>query len=115
MVIINETKNTVLVKEAKFAKNFFERMLGLIPRKEISEEQALVFENCKQIHTFFMKFSIDVIYLNRDSKVIKLEESISPFRICRWVKDSKYIIEAKAGIIKNKNIEIGDKIKFIEE
>jgi len=114
MLIINETKNEVLFEEAKFARNFFERLKGLMFKKDISEKEALIFENCKQIHTFFMKFNIDVIYLDKEFKVIKLEENVVPFRICKWVNKATYIIEIKSGLIKKKKIEIGDKIKFIE-
>jgi uncharacterized protein len=89
------------------ADTFFKRFMGYMFRKEPHHE-ALLIKPCDSIHTFFMKFNIDVIFVDKDMKVLKKVENLKPGKVIMPVKEAWAVIEGKAG--KFKNVEIGDKI-----
>ena len=66
------------------ANSFLDRFFGLMGRKKIDEEEGLLLKNTSSIHTSFMKFTIDVIYLNKDYNVI-YKETVKPWKIGKIV------------------------------
>lgn len=59
--------------------------------------KAIMFKPCSSIHTFFMRFDIDVLFLNENMEVIKKLEALKPGKVIMPVKDAKVVIEAEAG------------------
>ena len=64
------------------ANNFKDRLLGLMFKKNIN--YGLLIKNCKSIHTFFMKENIDIILLDKNNKIIKINRNIKPNRIIMY-------------------------------
>lgn len=89
------------------ADTFTKRFAGYMLRKKPHYE-AILFKPCSSIHTFLMKFDIDVLFLNKDMKVIKKVEALKPGKIVMPVKDAVIVMEAEAG--KFKHIDIGYKL-----
>lgn len=91
--------------EAELADNFFSRFLGLMGRRET---RGLLLKDCNQIHTFFMRFPIDVYYLDKEGTVIRIERNIKPWRIRPLVWKARSVLELAAGT--EADIEIGSRI-----
>lgn len=89
------------------ADNFLNRFLGFMFHKKPHYE-AILFNPCNSIHTFFMKFSIDVLFINEDMEVVKKLEGIKPGKVVMPHKKSKMVIEGNEGMFKN--IEEGKKL-----
>ena len=70
--------------KAKVAKTLFERMRGLIGSKRPPAGEGMLITNCKAIHTFFMSFPIDAVFLDRDGRVVKEVRGIAPWRPFVW-------------------------------
>jgi len=70
MKIINETKGTVLAENVIVANTFFGRIIGLLNRSEILPGEALLIRPCNSVHTFFMKFPIDVVFVSKDHRIL---------------------------------------------
>ena len=102
----------VIIQNAEIADSFFSRFKGLMFKKSIAEDYALHIKPCNQIHTFNMRFSIDVIYLSETGKVIRIDENVKSNRVCKTVKGAKSVIEtnclsaSKFGIIEGDILEI---------
>ena len=114
MKLINKTNNLTIFNQVKIAKGFWQRLVGLMFKKEVREEECLVFFECNWIHTFFMCVPIDVLYLDRKMRVIKILRNIPPFKFLYPVKNSQIVIETSAN---NKNLDKvkeGDILEFIE-
>lgn len=114
----NKTKNKVLAKKAKVCKNIFSKAIGLMfsDRKTL---KTLIFifnkEKTTPLHMFFVFYPIDVLFLNKNKKVIEIKENLKPFRIIIPKKPAKYIIELPNKTIKKTNTKIGDTISFKKE
>lgn len=109
-VLKSMTKNKVLIPDLKVAKTFAERGFGLIPRKNISQAEGLWISECKSIHTFFMSFTIDCVFVDKNLNVKALVENISPWRFTKFYWKADSVIELAAGSIGRLEIELGDQL-----
>ena len=90
------------------ADTFLNRFLGYMFRRK-PHHQALLIKPCNSIHTFFMNFDIDVLFINNDMEVIKKINNLGHGKIIMPVKGAVAVIEAEAGSFKN--IAIGEKFE----
>lgn len=110
MMCINKTKNLLIARKIKKAESFESRLIGLLNRKNIDEGEGLLISKCKQIHTFFMKFPIDVVFLGSCNEVLKII-TLKPFRLSPLIRKATSVLELKAGVCRGK-IETGDLLDF---
>lgn len=92
---------------ADAADTFFKKFKGLMGKNSLAADEALLLKGCRSIHCFWMKFSIDAVYLDQDNTVLYVE-TVPPWHIGnQHVKGTKSILEITAGA--GKNIDIGEK------
>jgi len=108
MIIINIKKGTVLADKVVKADTFFKRLKGLMLKKSLECGEGLLLSPCKSIHTFGMRFGIDVIYISKAGEIVKMKENILPGKIEPIVLKASYVLELPAGTIKKSGIELGD-------
>lgn len=70
--------------EAEVAETLFERARGLIGRSGLEPGKGMLIMKCNCIHTFFMRFSIDATFLDREDRVVKIVRNIRPWRPWVW-------------------------------
>lgn len=108
MKISNCTKNTILAEEAVLAAGIFKRLKGLLGKKTFEPGQAIILKPCNSIHTFFMRFPIDVLFVDKDNQVIKALSSLAPFSFSPIYIRAKLAIELPAGTILSTLTQEGD-------
>ena len=92
------------------ANNFFQKLLGLMGKKNIS--YGIYFPNINSIHTFFMKESIDILVLDKNNYILEIKKlSKNKIFISKYKKTS--IIELPYNT--SDNLKIGDKLTFISK
>ncbi len=93
-----ETANgTVLADHVAVADTVWLRFLGLMFRNELPASHGLAIRPCNSIHMFFMRFALDVVFVDADGKVLKVLDSIRPWRASTLVRGAKAAIELPAG------------------
>ena len=110
MRLVNQTKNTLLAEGVSLANTPFKRLKGLLGRKDFPAGQALIIQPCNSIHTFFMRFPIDVLFVDKDNRVIQTISSLKPFRLTPIYFHARLVIEFSPRTIKDSLIEIGDRL-----
>ncbi|MGE5197273.1 MAG: DUF192 domain-containing protein [Deltaproteobacteria bacterium] len=113
MRIINQTKNTILAEDAVIADTIFKRMKGLLGRKELKKGEAIILKPCREVHTFFMQFPIDVIFTDRNHRIIKAISSLGPWHLSGVYFPAKFCVELPAGIIASTQTCEGDTLSFV--
>ena len=111
MVLVNVTKKTVVSDHCHFANSVFKRMIGLLNRRALGPGEGLLLDRCYGIHTVGMRFSIDVLFLDKDLRVMRAVTALPPFRTC-IVKKAVYVLELPVGDIQRTHTEAGDQIQF---
>ena len=112
MHVKNVTQNTSLMTEGRVADTFFTRLQGLLGSKPLQSGEGLVLEGVKSIHTLFMTFPIDVIYVNPSLQVIKTEENMVPYKLGGYVRQAAYVLEMPIGTIEASKTQSGHQLEF---
>lgn len=113
MKLINYSTGKVISSHVVMADRFIARLTGLMAKKEISSENALILRPCSQVHTFFMRFNIDILFLNRDFRVKHVIENMRPWKISRLVWGARCVVELPGGTLRNRVLP-GDTLKLEE-
>ena len=114
MKIINQTRNIILADKARSADSFLSRLVGLLNCSGLDQGEALVLSPSNSIHSFFMRFTFDAIFLNRAQEVIALIPRFKPFRISQVYFNAISTIELPAGTIQASKTQLKDEIKIQE-
>ena len=112
MIIRNLTKNALLADKVVIANAPFGRMKGLLGRSVFGPGEALIIAPCQSVHMLFMKFAIDVIFLDRYKRVLGACSNLKPFGFSPVFWKSACAIEVPAGTIEKTNTEIGDDLTW---
>lgn len=100
--------SVVVCHELKVADHFMTRLIGLLNKRRLEPGTGLLIEPCSSIHTFGMAFSIDVVTLDRDYRVLGIWRDIRPWRVKVFSSDTYRVLELASGTVRPSNIEIGD-------
>jgi uncharacterized protein len=106
----NLTRQTFVATEVRVANTHFQRLVGLMgtPASALHTGCALWIQPCHGVHTMFMRYPIDVIYLDREYRVVKVEENVRPWRVTPVVVESATVLELPAHTAFNTGTRVGD-------
>jgi len=107
--LYNNTTKSIVVENILPARSFWKKLVGLMGRKDLPLDTAMFFEgDCPSVHTCFMKFPIDVVFLDKKMKVIRIVENLKPWRMTKMFQfQNKYCLEFKSNNI-SRRISKGD-------
>ncbi len=108
MQITNETRGATLADNARRADSFVARGRGLMFSPPLPQGGGLVISPCNSIHMFFMRYPLDIIFLDASGKVVFMYRGIKPWRMGRVVRGAKMAIELPEGTIGASGTQIGD-------
>jgi hypothetical protein len=109
--ISNLTRQTELAAKAETAGTAKTRNKGLLGRAGLLPGEALWIAPCESVHTFFMKFPIDLVYIDRQKKVKKVRSNVGPWRLSACLS-AHSIIELPAGVVQATRTAPGDQLEF---
>ena len=109
--VSNVTRGTVLATHLEVADSGPKRNKGLLGRKGLAAGEGLWIIPCESVHTFFMKFPIDLVYLDRKHRIKKVCDSVPAWRLSVCLS-AHSILELPAGTIRNTRTERGDTLEF---
>lgn len=87
------------------------RSKGLLGRTGLGQGEGLWIVPCEAIHTFAMKFPIDLVYLDRQRRVLKVRRSVRPARISACLR-AHSVLELRSGTVNTTGIQPGDRLEF---
>ncbi|MFO7916675.1 MAG: DUF192 domain-containing protein [Anaerolineae bacterium] len=109
--VYNATRETWLVEDGRAARGFWPRLRGLIGHEPLARGQGLLLDPGKSIHTCFMGFPIDVVYLDEDHVVRGLDRDLKPWRIGGFYSRVRRVLELPVGAIEASNTQEGDRLE----
>ena len=98
--------------DIEIADSFFSRGLGLIGRRRW-KGRGMLLKETNAIHTVFVRFPIDVVFLDKDYKILRVVENLPPFRFSPLVWKSRHVLELPTGSVKGQSLRVGDTIKLV--
>ena len=115
MQAMNITQQRLLADGVCVADTYLSSLRGLIGKRYLRSGAGLWIVPCQSIHTLWMLFPIDVIFLDKDGTVVHLVEDMKPFRISRHVFQARSVIELPVNTIRRTNTKLGDQLKISED
>lgn len=107
MCIKNTTKGTVVADHTKTADNFWRRLKGLLGTSSLLTGHGLIIKPCSSVHTFGMKYPIDVLFVDGNHQIIKIVENMLPGKVS-MASGSKYVVELPTGTAHQAACSVGD-------
>lgn len=104
----------LMVDQLMIAESFWHRAKGLLGRKKLLEKEALWIKPCNNIHTFFMNFPIDCVFVDKRLKIVKLKSHINAFKIIGPFWKAHSVFEMPAGSINQFQLKTGDQFYVVD-
>ena len=110
--VLNETKGTIVASKVRQADSVWSRFWGLMFRRALAEGEALHIRPCNSVHTFFMRFTMDAVFLDKETRVVKVVPDMKPFRAAVGGKGAHSVLELAAGAAALAEVEAGHTLIF---
>ena len=110
ITVTNLTQGAVVVSAGRVADRFWARLIGLMLARPLPAGAGLVIVPCSSIHTQFMRFPIDVLYVNKQDEIVGIDRNLRPWRIGRFYKKVHYVVELPAGGAEG--CQVGDRLEI---
>ncbi len=102
-----------VVNQIFHANTFFTRLKGLMGTKELRLDSGLLLEPCDSVHTWYMKYAIDVIYINKENNVLHVEHSMKPNKWGKKIPGAVKVLEVNGGLAKAMGLAPGNEINLM--
>jgi uncharacterized protein len=112
LTAINVTRGTSLTQGARVAENPMTRTVGLLRDTGLAPGDGLWIVPCNSIHSFFMRFIFDAVFLDKNLRVVHLVHEMKPWRISKIVFSAHSVLELPPGVIAGTQTEIGDQFEM---
>ncbi len=107
--LVNERTRTPIATNVETAFTRASRRRGLLGRDRLDPSAALMLTPCAAVHTAFMRFPIDIVFLDRDGIAVKLVSDVRPWRMSLSAS-ARSVIELSAGTLRRHAVAVGDRI-----
>ena len=108
-MLMHAATGKILAEEIRVADSFFSRLKGLLGTSGLAAGRGLVITPCNSVHTFGMRYSIDVLFVNKEHTILKIVPDMLPGKIA-LCRGSRYVVELPSGAVLQQAIYVGDKI-----
>ena len=105
----NSSRETALASRVTKA-GILGRLLGLLPRASLGQDEGLWLLPCRSVHSFGMRFRFDAVFLDRTLQVVGLVERCRPFRLLPFFTSAYGVLELPAGTILRSRTQVGDQL-----
>ena len=99
-----------MASRAEKAKSHCARLMGLMGRSSLPDNGGLLIVPCSSVQTCFMRFAIDIVFLDRDGQVVKLVSALKPFRVAFGGRGAHSALELPAGAATRCGVAVGDRL-----
>jgi uncharacterized membrane protein (UPF0127 family) len=108
--VTNDTRGSDLAVRARAATTIYTRFMGLMGRDALPEGEGLIIRPCNSIHSFFMRFPFDAVFVDGNDRVVHTVHEMRARRGTRLVRGAKYVVELPAGTLRRTETQTGDRI-----
>jgi uncharacterized membrane protein (UPF0127 family) len=92
--LYNETRGALVAERVLAADHFFSRLRGLIGHPPLEPGTVLWIKPCQQVHTHFMRWPLQVVFVDRGMRVLRVVRELRPWRVSPWVRGAHSALEA---------------------
>ena len=109
-IVRNSSRGTVLAEHVAIANTLVSRLCGLLGTDTLPAQHGLLIEPCRQVHTYFMRYALDLVFLDGDRRVLHAVPDIAPGRVSPHVRGAGAVLELPAGTLAGTPVGRGDQL-----
>ena len=109
--VVNGRNGNVFIAELREARSPWQKFVGLMFARSLGDAQGLLFRPARGVHTHFMRFPIDLVYLDGADRAWAIREAMLPWRFD--FRSAHAVIEVNAGAARAADIQIGDELRIL--
>jgi uncharacterized membrane protein (UPF0127 family) len=113
LYLLREESRILLIDDAMLTGSAWERMRGLLWRRPLREREALLINHCASVHTWGMRYPLDLAFMDRKWRISKLVRDIRPWRMA-WCVAAAITLEMPAGTIDRLKLKTGMQLLWQE-
>lgn len=110
MKLRNATNGSVLATDVDRAANAWTRGVGLLPKKNVPPNEGLWIGGCSAVHTIGMRATIDLYFLDKDDRILKIASSVAPNRLAVACRNAVTVVELGASGELSRDVLVGDRL-----
>lgn len=114
VAVLNTTKSTVLGQRVSIAETSLSRMVGLLGKKGLEPGTGLLIYPSQAVHTVAMRFTIDVVFIDRNWKVVHVNPALVPYRMTGIHWRARCVLELPSGVIAETSTQVGDQLEIAD-
>jgi uncharacterized protein len=107
---VNCRNGRIFLSDLREAQGYWQKFAGLMFAPSLGDAQGVLFRPAHGVHTHFMRFAIDLVYLDNANRVHAIREAMLPWRLD--LRTAAAVIEANAGAVRAADIQIGDELRI---
>jgi uncharacterized membrane protein (UPF0127 family) len=111
-IVHNRSRDAVLAENVRLADTPRSRRTGLLQHEALEADEGLWIYPTQAIHTFGMRFPIDVVFLDRSLRVKRIYHRLAPYRLTRFVWGAQSVLELASGSLASTGTTVGDELRF---
>lgn len=108
--VLSADAGKVIASRVKAAKNPWTRFWGLMGKESLDEQAGLWIEPCNSIHSCFMRFAFDAVFLDKEGYIVDVVEVMRPWRFSHLVKGGRVTLELPEGRVRSLGLEVGQQL-----
>lgn len=109
LTLVNQHTDETIAEHVEVAVSRKTRRKGLLGRTVFAPASAMVLAPCAAIHTMFMRFAIDVIFVDEDGRALRIVQALRPWRIA-VAPFAHAVIELPANVVRGYRVSVGDRL-----
>jgi uncharacterized membrane protein (UPF0127 family) len=108
-MLMNGRTGRPVAQDIEIASTSESRRRGLLGRESLDRSAALILVPCFSVHTAFMQFPIDVLFVDREGEVVRVVRNLEPWRVAAsWAAHA--VVELAGGVIGSEDVQVGDRL-----
>ncbi len=113
-LLMEEGRPDPVVRHVARAETFLQRLIGLLGHASLPEDEGLWIEPCNSVHTFFMRFPIDVAFVDGRGVVLRRLDTLKPWRMTAIHSRARACVELPAGTLARAGVAVGARLALVE-
>lgn len=109
-LVRNRDTGRVLASRVRRADGWVSRLVGFLPRSSIAPEEGLWFQGCAAVHTLGMRTALDVVFLDRSLRVVRVDANVRPQRLYVGARGAHVVVEFGPGFAQANRLQPGDQL-----
>jgi len=103
----------IWARHVEYAENWRTRMRGLLGRTALGDDAAMLIRRCGAVHTIGMKFAIDLVFIDKVNRIVKIKKNVRPGHFCVWGGwHAAHVIESESAKLNLSKLKIGDTLEM---